>query len=109
MSRPDARLAEVWAADEPPAADVQFVAAVMARAARRRLVWELGGLAPVAIAAAAILWAAAPWLSLFATRLAGGTPAISAALAALILAAWLWTCVQGRHRSLALLGIEDAA
>jgi len=110
MSHPDDRLAQLWAADEPAPADPQFVIAVMARAARRRLRDELLGLAPFVIAAAAILWAAGPWLTLVAARaaLAIGTPSISAALGALFLAAWLWTCVQGRHRSLALLGIEDA-
>jgi hypothetical protein len=110
MSQADARLAALWAADEPPAADPQFVIAVMAAAARRRFAWDLIGLAPLVIAAAAILWAAAPLLAAFAARavLAFGTPAVSAALGAAVMAAWLWTCVQGRHRSLALIGIEDA-
>jgi hypothetical protein len=110
MSHPDARLAALWAADEPPATDAQFVIAVMARAARRRLQYELLGLAPLAIAAAAILWAAGPWLAAAASdaALAVGASALSGALGALILAAWLWTCVHGRQRSLALLGIDDA-
>ena len=110
MSHPDARLAALWAADAPPAADAQFVIAVMAAAARRRLQYELLGLAPLAVAAVALLWLAAPWLTAVASRaaFAVGTPATSTALGALVLAAWLWTCVQGRHRSLALFGIEDA-
>jgi hypothetical protein len=110
MSPADARLAALWAADAPPVADPQFVFAVMARAARRRLRYEILGLAPLAIAAAAILWATAPWLTALAGRIAPAmvTPAISAAFGGLAVAAWLWACVQGRHRSLALLGIDDA-
>lgn len=110
MSPADARLAALWAADEPPTSDPQFVIAVMAAAARRRLVWDLAGLAPLMAAAAAVLWAIAPWLTAVAGRavIVLGVPAVSATLGATVLAAWLWTCVQGRHRSLALLGIEDA-
>ena len=106
----DALLAALWAADEPPAADPQFVLAVAAKAARRRFQLELLSLAPLSIAAAAILWALSPWLDLVFDRanLAIATPAVAAVAGALALAAWLWTCVEGRHRSLELLGIEDA-
>jgi hypothetical protein len=110
MRHADDRLAALWAADEPPAHDAQFVIAVMAAAARRRLAWDLVGLAPFVAAAAAILWALAPTLAAFAARavVVIGAPAVSATLGAAVLAAWLWTCVEGRQRSLALLGIEDA-
>jgi hypothetical protein len=106
----DPLLAALWAADEPPAADAQFVVAVMARAARRRFQLELLGMLPVAIAAGAILWALSPWLDVVLDRatLAIATPAVAATAAALAMAFWLWTCVEGRHRPLELLGIDDA-
>jgi hypothetical protein len=114
VSDPDAllanRLSELWAADEPPQRDPQFVVAVMAKAARRRFQLEVLGMVPLVVAAGAILWALSPWLAAVLDRatLAIATPAVAATAAAIAMALWLWTCVEGRHRPLELLGIDDA-
>jgi hypothetical protein len=56
----EARLAAVWAADEPPARDVAFGLDVMARILRRRLWIDAAALAPVVVAAGILLWVLAP-------------------------------------------------
>lgn len=55
MTTPEDRLSALFAADEPPAQDPAFDAAVMGGLARRRLLQETAGLAAVSLAGAAVL------------------------------------------------------
>jgi hypothetical protein len=84
MTDPDTLLAGLWAEDEPPARDPAFVAATMQAAARRRFRRQLLALAPTTVAAAAVAWSAAP----FVTRIfAQFDPSIvGPAIAAVVLA-----------------------
>ena len=88
--RNEALLAALWAEDEAPAHDPAFVIAAMQRLARRRLVLNVLSLAPLAAAAAAVLWALGPnlrqALSAFGPVL---EPLNVAAVAAGLATAWL--------------------
>jgi hypothetical protein len=58
----DSRLQALWALDEPPARDVAFELAVMARALRRRLWADIAALTPIVAGAAVVLWSLTPLL-----------------------------------------------
>ena len=58
----DSRLQALWALDEPPARDVAFEFAVMARVLRRRLWIDFGALTPIIIGAGVVLWSLTPLL-----------------------------------------------
>jgi hypothetical protein len=98
MTELDQRLAALWAADDPPAADPAFVIAVMERAERRRLALDIASLVAPTVGGAAVLWAAAPWLSRAWTLAAPmiASPAFAAGVAGLAMAGWLWAWVSGR-------------
>ncbi len=102
MSEPDRLLAELWAQDEPPELDPAFVVQVMGRAARRRFWLGLAALAPVVVAASAVLWALAPMLQQLAAAalpvLAG--PTFGGIAAALVMAGFLWCWASGRLQPL---------
>lgn len=63
MTEPDILLRELFAADEPPARDPVFVAATMAKVARRRFHLQVLALVPTAVALGAVCWSVAPMLS----------------------------------------------
>ncbi len=98
MTDPDRLLEGLWAEDEPPARDAAFVIAVMETAARRRLLWRVLALAPLAAAASAVLWALGPVIGAALGGLAGPVPGqtLSEVAAALIMAVFLWSWVGGR-------------
>lgn len=82
----DDRIRAAFAAEEPPARDLAFTAAVMERVARRRLWRSLLLLAAPLVAATAVLWAAAPALAPLAEdMLAALQPAIGMLVTALFL------------------------
>lgn len=86
MTDPDILLAALWAADEPPARDPVFVAAVMAAQAKRRFQRSLLALVPTTVAGAAVLWSAAPFVArLFASFDLNVVGSIVAALALAVL------------------------
>jgi hypothetical protein len=97
MTDPDRLLADLWAADEPPARDPGFVLQVIERVERRRLWLELGGLVSTAFAAGLALWALAPAIDLAVRRLAPAPwdPALMTLAGAGLMAAWLWAAVSG--------------
>ena len=100
MNDPEARLARLWAVDEPPARDAAFVAAVTARIERRRLLFTVLERAALAVAALAVTWAAWPFVS---PSLGVVAPGLAVA-AALGLAVW---SVDRTFERLALAGYED--
>jgi len=67
---PDDRLKAAFGADTPPPRDYAFTAAVMARVARRELQLALLKNVPIALAASAVLWSAAPALEPLVSDLA---------------------------------------
>ena len=97
MTDPDRLLAELWAADEPPAQDPEFVLRVIEQVERRRLWLELGGLVSTAFAAALALWALSPVIDPAVRRLAPAPwdPALATVGGAALMAAWLWAAVSG--------------
>ncbi len=98
MSDPDRLLADLWAADEPAERDHLFVLSVAAEIERRQFWLGLASMVPIAVAAAAILWAIEPlilqtaqgWLTF------AGQPAVATAAAGVVLALWMWSAVSGR-------------
>ncbi len=98
MTDPDRLLDSLWAEDEPPARDPAFVIAVMETTARRRLLWQVLLLAPLAAAAGAMLWALGPMVGRGLGPPDG--PVFGEIAAALIMAVFLWSWVSGRPGSL---------
>ena len=95
QAKADQRLKAAFAFDEPPARDYAFTVGVMERVARLRLWLRLAVLAPLALAAAAVLWAVAPRLEPVAANLfQGGEPLAGAAVAALFLGAISWRLLR---------------
>lgn len=60
MTRPEERLAALFAQDLPPKRDPEFQAQVLDRLSRRRLWAELSQLAVVSLAGAGLLWLLGP-------------------------------------------------
>ena len=102
MTDPDRLLKNLWAEDEPPARDAAFVIAVMETAARRRLLWRVLALAPLAAAAGAVLWALGPVIGGSLGPLVGPAQGqtLGEVAAALTMAVFLWSWVSGRLGSL---------
>lgn len=98
MTDPETKLAALWAQDAPPERDPVFVVAVMERAARRRLAFEVAGLLPGALAATAVLWAAGPVIMHGARVVLPilASPALAVTAGGLTLAATLWLWLGGR-------------
>ncbi len=98
MTDPDTRLAALWAEDAPPERDPVFVVAVMERAARRRMAFEVAGLFPGALAATALLWAAGPLVMRGARVVLPilASPALAVTAGGLTLAATLWLWLGDR-------------
>ena len=91
QTKADQRLKAAFAFDEPPARDYAFAASVMQQVARRRLWLHLAVLAPLANAAAAVLWAVAPQFEPLAADLFGGAqPLVGTAVTVLFLAVISW-------------------
>ena len=97
MSEPDRRIAELFAADEPPARDTAFVLLVIERVERARLWLNLAWLALLTIAGGSTLWVLAP---LFTPALADTAavlaPVMLPVTAAGVLAGAVWMWSQGR-------------
>ena len=98
MSDPDHLLRSLWTEDEPPRRDPAFVLEVMEAASRRRLLENVLALAPLTVAAAAVLWALGPVIG---AGLAAIVPPVDGQVvgevaAALTMSAFLWGWVSGR-------------
>jgi hypothetical protein len=100
MTDADDRLKALFAADEPPARDPQFSAAVMAEVARRQFVWDVGVLSVAAGAVAGVLWASWPTV---APALAGLGQSLLPVGACLTLAASAILLFDGRFSPVARL------
>ncbi|HEX5377106.1 MAG TPA: hypothetical protein VFW47_00955 [Phenylobacterium sp.] len=90
MTRPDDRLAALFAADLPPARDPGFQAEVLEGLARRRFQADLMWLASAAVVSGAALWllwpVVAPTLEALGRGLAPGAMALAVAASIVILA-----------------------
>ena len=90
MSDDERLLHQLWAEDEPPARDAAFVLEAVQRLERRRLWWNLAGLVPLGVAAAAALWGMAPQLADAGASLTPLLqPANAAAIVGALVCAWL--------------------
>lgn len=90
MSDADRLLAELWAADEPPARDAAFLISALQGLERRRFWLGLASLVPLALAAAAALWALAPHAAAVVAALSSGLqPGAVLPTAAALTGVWL--------------------
>lgn len=90
MSDPDALLADLWAADEPPEHDAAFVIATMEQVERRRLWARLAGLAGLTFVIGLIAWALAPVLAPVGELVMPQDLVVYAAAALMALFLWSW-------------------
>ena len=101
MSDPDALLADLWAADEPPEHDHAFVIAAMERVERRRFQVNLVLLAVAVAIIGVVAWAVAPVLAVVARALVPGDGAVAATLcAAGVMSFFLWSWASDRLQPL---------
>lgn len=89
----DDRLKALFAADEPPAFDPAFSAAVIGKLARRRLLVDLAGLSGAAALGGLILWAVWPSLEPLVSHLGEGMAPVAACAT---LAAAVLLSLEGR-------------
>lgn len=90
---PEQKMAALFAADVPPARDLAFTLEVARRIALRRAWMRVAAMLPLAVAAAALLWAVQPVLAPLGSDLAEVlVPAMSViglAVGAAIMALWV--------------------
>ena len=84
---PDERLKAAFAADEPPARDFGFSAAVMQGVARRQFQLSILKNVPIMLALMAVLWSAAPALEPLSEHLITGLQPVLAVLAVVVFVA----------------------
>jgi len=101
MTDADDRLKALFAADEPPARDPVFSAAVLARIERRRFIEDVAMLSGVTGLGGVMLWALWPSLSPLITSV---SETLAPVAACLTLAAIVTTLASGRP--VAALGFE---
>ena len=102
MDKADQRLKALFAADEPPARDAAFSAAVIERLLRRRFQQDVALLIGATLAGGGVLWAAWPALQ---PALVAVSQGLAPAIAILALAACAAAILSGR--ALAALGLES--
>lgn len=90
MSSPDALLAELWAADEPPERDPAFVIAAMERVERRRLWMRLLVLLVLTLVGGVVSWALAPMLAMMGQLVHPQDLVVYAAAGLMALFLWSW-------------------
>jgi hypothetical protein len=97
----DRRLAELWAADEPPARDPAFVLVSMERIERHKLWMNILALVPVTLGVTLLLWALAPVIEMIAKAALPHDASILGPLAgAAVMAFFLWSWASDRLQPL---------
>ena len=81
MTDTDDRLRALFAADEPPARDPAFSAAVMEAVMRRRFLLDMALLAGATAVGALVLWALWPAIQPWLVEMSAGLAPVAAALA----------------------------
>ncbi len=102
MTESERLLAELWAADAPPARDATFSLTVMQEVAKRRFRLGLARLAVMTLAGGAVVWALAPSADTLSRALAqapvGGVIGPFAAAGFLAWGVWSWA-VDAQRRA----------
>lgn len=99
MSEAERRLAELFAADQPPATDSAFTFVVLERIERRRMWLKILNRVPFFIAAAALLWLLAPAIDSLVQSILALVSAPTFAVTAMLLLTVFVVLTSGRLRA----------